>query len=492
MPRRRDVELPLQTLTYLDADGDGASSRTRCWSPARAEVTFIERFASPDLERALVDAVAEIVVGEGAHVRYASIQEWGAGVTHLGVQRATGGPRRRVPLPGGRLRRSPGAGRGRERVGRPGGSSEMLGVFFADGDQHFDHRSIQDHGRRTARATCCTRARSATEPRRLRGWVHVRPGAQKTDAMQTNRNIVLSASTPRPTSIPNLEIEANDVRCGHAASVGPVDEDTLFYLETRGIPRDEAERLIVTGFFQEVLDRVTLDEVRARAPSRRSGRARPGGPGDGAVRVCAAADVAVGEARRFAVDGPQVAVVNLGDEGFRAVDAICSHARVLPGRGRGRRRRRDDRVPKHGSTFDLDIGQAATLPATQPVDIFPVRTDGDDMLIEMEDETMTEHDDPAATLEVHDLHASVEGKEILNGIDLTVRQGEIHALMGPNGSGKSTLSQRDHGPAGLHGDRGTGACSTARTSPADGRSTRASAGCSWRCSTRPRCPGSPW
>jgi Fe-S cluster assembly protein SufD len=82
--------------------------------------------------------------------------------------------------------------------------------------------------------------------------------------MQTSRNIVLSEHA-KADAIPNLEIEANDVRCGHAASVGPVDDETVFYLESRGIPRAEAERLIVTGFFQEVLDRVRLDEVRHNA-----------------------------------------------------------------------------------------------------------------------------------------------------------------------------------------------------------------------------------
>jgi Fe-S cluster assembly protein SufD len=79
--------------------------------------------------------------------------------------------------------------------------------------------------------------------------------------MQTSRNIVLSEHA-KADAIPNLEIEANDVKCGHAASVGPVDDDTLFYLENRGIPHDEAEKLIVTGFFQEVLDRVKIDQVR--------------------------------------------------------------------------------------------------------------------------------------------------------------------------------------------------------------------------------------
>jgi Fe-S cluster assembly protein SufD len=82
--------------------------------------------------------------------------------------------------------------------------------------------------------------------------------------MQTSRNIVLSEHA-KADAIPNLEIEANDVRCGHAASVGPVDEDAIFYLTSRGIPRAEAERLIVSGFFQEVLDRVKIDEVREGA-----------------------------------------------------------------------------------------------------------------------------------------------------------------------------------------------------------------------------------
>jgi Fe-S cluster assembly protein SufD len=82
--------------------------------------------------------------------------------------------------------------------------------------------------------------------------------------MQTSRNIVLSEHA-KADAIPNLEIEANDVRCGHAASVGPVDDDTVFYLTSRGIPREEAERLIVTGFFQEVLDRVQIEQVRTNA-----------------------------------------------------------------------------------------------------------------------------------------------------------------------------------------------------------------------------------
>src|SRR5438874_442793 len=95
------------------------------------------------------------------------------------------------------------------------------------------------------------------------GTVIIRKGAHKCDAYQTNRNVLLSEQA-KADSIPNLEILSNDpVRCGHAASVGPVDEDVLYYMQSRGIPYREAERLVVFGFFQEVLDRITLPEIRS-------------------------------------------------------------------------------------------------------------------------------------------------------------------------------------------------------------------------------------
>jgi Fe-S cluster assembly protein SufD len=256
------VDLPLQTLTYLDIDGAAVFPHTLLIAERGAEVTFIDRYASPDVSRALSDAVVEIVVGDGAHVRYSSIQEWGAGVTHLSVQRATVGRDadfRSLAIGfGGSLSRA----EAETVLAEPGGFSEMLGVFFADDDQHFDHRSVQDHVAPNCTSDLLYKGALRDRSRAVySGWVHVRPGAQRTNAMQTSRNIVLSEHA-KADAIPNLEIEANDVRCGHAASVGPVDEDTLFYLQSRGIPRDEAERLVVTGFFQEVLDRVQLQDVR--------------------------------------------------------------------------------------------------------------------------------------------------------------------------------------------------------------------------------------
>jgi Fe-S cluster assembly protein SufD len=259
------VEMPLQTVTYLDADAAAVFPHTLLIAERGAEVTFIDRYVSPDLGRGLSDAITEIVVGDGAHVRYASIQEWGEGVTHLSVQRTRLG--RDADFRS--LAVGFGASLARAEVeavlAEPGGFSELLGVFFADERQHFDHRSLQDHVASNCTSDLLYKGALLDESRAVySGWVHVRPGAQKTSAMQTSRNMVLSEHA-KADAIPNLEIEANDVRCGHAASVGPVEEETLFYLQSRGIPRDEAERLVVTGFFQEVLDRVTLDEVRQGA-----------------------------------------------------------------------------------------------------------------------------------------------------------------------------------------------------------------------------------
>jgi Fe-S cluster assembly protein SufD len=259
------VALPLQTVTYLDEENGAVFPHTLLVAGEDSEVTFIDRYTGPDLHRALSVAVAEIVVGRAARVRYTSIQEWGAGVTHLGVQRATLGRDsdfRSLAIGfGASLARA----EAEAILAEPGAFSEMLGIYFADEDQHFDHRSEQDHAAPNGTSDLLYKGALRDRSRGVySGWVHVRPHAQKTNAMQTNRNIILSdAAFAR--SIPNLEIEADDVRCGHAASVGPVEEEQLFYLMSRGIPRPEAERLIVFGFFNEVLERIMLDEVRESA-----------------------------------------------------------------------------------------------------------------------------------------------------------------------------------------------------------------------------------
>jgi Fe-S cluster assembly protein SufD len=262
VPRGVRVEQPLQAVTYLDADGTALFPHTILVVEEGASLTFIDRLVSPALGSALSDAVVEIYAGPGAHVRYVSLQDWGSGVTHLSVQRAEVGRDADVRS----LAVAFGADLSRTEVesilSGPGGHSEMLGVYFTDGSQHFDHRSLQDHVAPHCTSDLLYKGALKDASRVVySGLIHIAPGAVRSDAFQTNRNIVLSERA-KADSIPNLEIENNDVRCSHAASVGPVSDDEVFYLQTRGIPRDEAERLIVTGFFQEVLDRVPLEEVR--------------------------------------------------------------------------------------------------------------------------------------------------------------------------------------------------------------------------------------
>ena len=267
VPRGVAVTLPLQTLTYLDAERTAVFPHTVLVAEEGSEVTYIDRMVSPDLGSALSDSVVEIHAGPGAHVRYVSLQDWGSGVTHLSVQRAEVGRdaevRSLAVAFGGDLSRT----EVESVLAGPGGHSEMLGLYFTDGTQHFDHRSLQDHV-----APNCTSdllykgALKDTSRVVYSGLIHIAPGARGSDAFQTNRNIVLSDEA-KADSIPNLEIENNEVRCSHAASVGPVDDDQVFYLQSRGIPRDRAEQLIVTGFFQEVLDRVPLEELRSSLES---------------------------------------------------------------------------------------------------------------------------------------------------------------------------------------------------------------------------------
>jgi Fe-S cluster assembly protein SufD len=143
----------------------------------------------------------------------------------------------------------------------PGSRSDMLGLYFGREDQHFDHETRQDH--RVAHATSDLLYKGALDDRSraiFRGMIKVYPKAQRTDAYQTNRNLILSGEA-ESTSLPSLEIEADDVRCSHAATVGQLDEEELFYIMSRGIPRADAERLVVFGFFGDVLDRLPMPGV---------------------------------------------------------------------------------------------------------------------------------------------------------------------------------------------------------------------------------------
>ena len=144
----------------------------------------------------------------------------------------------------------------------PGATSRVTGAYFADGEQHLDYDTFQEHiAPRTESDFAFKGALRDQASTVWRGMIRVENEAQQTNAYQENRNLMLSPKA-HADSIPGLEILANDVRCTHGSTTGQVDREQLFYLMARGLSRQEAERIIVRGFFQDILDRIDLEPVR--------------------------------------------------------------------------------------------------------------------------------------------------------------------------------------------------------------------------------------
>jgi Fe-S cluster assembly protein SufD len=149
------------------------------------------------------------------------------------------------------------------RLVGPGASGYQLAAYFGEGHQMHDFRTLQDHAAPKTTSNLLFKGAVAGHARGVyTGLIRVRKEAPGTDAFQTNRNLKLSDGA-WAESVPNLEIENNDVRCSHASTVGPIDEDQRFYLESRGVPPATADRLIVLGFFDEVLEQLPVPSLRA-------------------------------------------------------------------------------------------------------------------------------------------------------------------------------------------------------------------------------------
>ncbi|HEX2057434.1 MAG TPA: Fe-S cluster assembly protein SufD [Actinomycetota bacterium] len=262
VPRGVDVDIPLEVARDVAA-GASAFPHTTIVVEEGASLTFVDRFKSDDaLSPSMCSSVVEVTAGRGATVNYISLQQWGRGVSHFQTQRFTGYRDSTVRS----LAVNLGSKFARTQVESvlkgEGSFSEMLGLYFADADQHFAQRTLQEHAGPHATSDLlykgALKERSRSE---YSGLIKVAKGAQGTDAYQANRNLVLSEEA-LAHSIPQLEIEANEVRCTHGATVSPVEEEHLFYLMSRGIDRVTAQKLVVFGFFGEVLDRIRLPQVR--------------------------------------------------------------------------------------------------------------------------------------------------------------------------------------------------------------------------------------
>ena len=225
--------------------------------------TLIEESASaePELE-SYSNAVAEVFLERGSKLEYVSIQNLSRGTWHFATHRARVDRDAELDWVAGGFGSRKGKVTIENRLAGQGATSRVTGAYFADGDQHLDYDTLQEH--EAPHTTSDFAFKGVLRDRATsvwRGMIKVERDAQRTNAYQENRNLLLSPEA-HADSIPGLEILANDVRCTHGATVSQVNRDELFYCMARGLSREEAQLLIVRGFYQEVFDRIELEPVR--------------------------------------------------------------------------------------------------------------------------------------------------------------------------------------------------------------------------------------
>ncbi len=265
IPKGVQVEEPLHSILW----GAGADlahlSHILVWVDEGASVTYVHESASPDEDAASMHAgLVEIIVSDNANLRFVELQSWGKHVWNFSHERVSVGRDANLDwvfgAVGSRLTKN---FSDIDLVGA-GAASQMSGFYFTDGNQHLDHDTQQNHLVPHTSSDLLFKGALKGESRSVwQGMIYVAPGAQKTDGYQANRNLILSKDA-RADSIPGLEISADDVRCSHGATVGKIDPEPLFYLLSRGIPQSEAERLVIEGFFDPIMQRIPFEGVRRR------------------------------------------------------------------------------------------------------------------------------------------------------------------------------------------------------------------------------------
>jgi Fe-S cluster assembly protein SufD len=264
VPRGVKVELPLFSLVGLAREGQVDLDHTLVVLDEGAEATLVRETAGRDRgdTPALHAGAVELFVGRGARLRFVNIQNWDTATWHFSRERALvdadGALQWTVGAIGSRLAKV----NQEVALTGEGARAQVNGVMFTTGRQHLAYFTRQDHAAPHTTSDLLYKAGLKDRSRIVwKGMIRVEKDAQRTDAYQKNDNLVLSESA-RADSIPGLEIEANDVRCTHGATAGRVDEEMVFYAQSRGVSRETAVRLIVEGFFANVYDRITLEPVQ--------------------------------------------------------------------------------------------------------------------------------------------------------------------------------------------------------------------------------------
>ncbi len=266
VPKGVTIEEPLHSVLW----GPGANlahiSHLLVWIDDGASATYVHESASPTEPRAqsMHAGIVEIKVGNNANFKFVELQSWGEHVwnfSHERIRVERGGALDWIfGAVGSRLTKN----FSELDLAGEGATGRMSGFYFTHGSQHLDHDTQQNHLAPHTTSDLLFKGALKGKSRSVwQGMIYVAPGAQKTDGYQANRNLVLSEGA-RADSIPGLEILADDVRCTHGATVGKLEQEPLFYLESRGIPPNDAERLVVEGFFDPIMQRIPFEGVRER------------------------------------------------------------------------------------------------------------------------------------------------------------------------------------------------------------------------------------
>ena len=272
VPKGIELKVPVSELVTALGTGEALFPRTLIIVDRGGKLVFVDEVESAAAtggshspSPALVSGAVELFIGDGAQVEYYNINRWGDNVYNFNTVRATLGRDAQFTA----LAAGIGSKLTKMRIDtimpEPGAHAQLLGVTFGDGDQHFDYNTRQEHtGAHTVSDLQFKSALTDSSSLVWYGVTRINQGASASEANQTSRNLLLSEHA-KAAPIPILEIEAYDVaKCSHGATAGPVEETELFYLESRGIPRDVAEHLLVEGFFASVIDRIPNEGLRAR------------------------------------------------------------------------------------------------------------------------------------------------------------------------------------------------------------------------------------
>ncbi len=269
VPAGAHLEQPLH-LTISGAAGDEIEWRALVVLGEGAEAEVWERYASEG--DGLFNGVVELVVGDGANLRYVCEQDVSDSGWVFATQRAEVGRDANLDW----VALGFGSARGKVRMetklaGR-GSSAKVTGAYAGDGTQHLDYDTTQEHAAEDTVSDLAFRGVLADRATAVwRGMIRVDPGAQRTDAFQESRNLLLSTDA-HADAIPGLEIEADDVRCTHAAAVAQVDPEQLYYLRSHGLGDGDAKRLVIEGFLQELVERAHEGPIRETLATELEGR----------------------------------------------------------------------------------------------------------------------------------------------------------------------------------------------------------------------------